>query len=257
MFAPKKLVFAFVVVAVCSFNVASAQGYRSDGYCDSKHAPLRFGVHHGYGRTDDLGYHTSGYYRHYGHELANVIRSTAQANLLNAHARTQNEVARSARLDNDIKSLTTHFERRRINSTVRFAHLWERGAQAKAQKASTAEIAALVGLPDNAADRLAADELHPQTGRLSWPLLLEMEHFTRARRPVNELFKRRAAEGRINPDHYLSLVDWIEKVKLELNKNVHNYPAQDYVEAKDFLARLVAEARLPATTTGSMQLASK
>ena len=261
----KKVTLTVLVATVCFANLAQGQDYGSSYGTKHYGSSLHIGTHpvfHGY-----HGYHgyNWNYHRGYpywfnGHEIADVIRSGAQANLLNAHARTQNEVARSARLDNNVKQLNTHLERRAINSRARFAHLWAQGAKVRAEKEAAAvnQNQHLASTQHEAAERLQNFEVNPATGRLHWPLLLQMEHFSKARQPVNQVFAQRSASGTINPDHYLPLCDWIEKIDTELDKNVHDYPEADYAEAKDFLRRLVAEARLPATTPSSlMQLASK
>lgn len=248
MFDFKKLAFAAAAVCLLSVpNAANAQmpnatGVQSHNYHVSHCSGNRAGVS---GPLYRHGFYSRHYGSHigFGHAYANILRSQAEANLLNAQARTQNEIARSARLDNNVKELQTYLERRRINSTARFAHLWDRGDAVRAMKAS---------MPAEAQEergRLTRDEVRATTGRLDWPLLLQMEHFNRARKPVNEIFKSRAISGSIQPDHYLPLCDWIDKVQAELDKNVDNYPKEDYAEAKDFLRRLVAEARLPARTT--------
>ena len=261
----KTLLIAAIAV-VCSSSTLSAQKlYSSDSGGDSNQRHHDYAVHHHgrhgvfYGHRYRGGYRPNyGHTYFNGHEIADVFRARAQANLLNAQARTQNEVARTARLNNDVHQLNTHIERRRINSTVRFAHLHVRGEQLRAAKADAASVAHVNGLDPNADRRLSPVELSPISGTLRWPLLLQTEHYADARTPVNQVFASRAQDGQINPDHYLPLRDWVAKVSEELEKHIHKYPESDYAHAQDFLRRLVIEASLPAARPmSSIQFVSK
>ncbi len=50
--------------------------------------------------------------------------------------------------------------------------------------------------------------------------------------------------GAINPDHYLPMLDWIERIEQELIDNAADYELTDYLEARSFLRSLIAEARI-------------
>jgi hypothetical protein len=127
----------------------------------------------------------------------------------------------------------------------------------RATKATATLVAQDNGIRLSKEPRLSDEEVNQVTGRLHWPLLLQMEHFNRARKPVNEIFASRARAGQVNPDHYLPLCDWIKKVSDELTKHVDDYPEVDYAEAQDFLRRLLVEARLPSAPIATMQFAAK
>lgn len=273
--ATRNLLF-LTIAAACFTGNATAQGRPGNSVAPARHNRMQAGLQtkhiarhcsrypvrhgftdHSYHRPIFVGYRSQSWYRGYnGHEVADMVRSRSQANLVNAHARTQNETARSARMDNSVKALHTYIARRSINSEMRFGHLHAQGEYAHAAKAEAQLVAKQAGVELGDEPRLTADEISDMTGRLKWPLLLQMEHFNQARKPVNQIFATRARTGQINSDHYLPLCDWIEKVSEELTKNVANYPQADYAEAQGFLQRLLVEARLPAAGTG-LQLAGK
>ncbi|NNE00219.1 MAG: hypothetical protein HKN47_23105 [Pirellulaceae bacterium] len=262
MSAVQKTAFAFVVAVACWSNASMAQHPGTGvGYESGKHHH-RGGYrvqYHGHASPHGHWAYRPNYanYGYNGHEVADVIRSRGQANLLNAQARTQNEIARSAALDNDVKELATYHERRQINRTTRFGHLHARGEQLRASKAQAEHEAQLAGFRIEDVAGLTPDELDPVTGQLAWPLLLQGTHYNRARQPVDIIFATRAQAGQVNPDHYLPLRDWIDRVDYELDCYVHLYPKADYAKAKDFLRRLMIEARLPALQLSSpTQLAS-
>ncbi|QDT08316.1 hypothetical protein [Planctomycetes bacterium K23_9] len=241
-----------------SHNQGNSSHHDSDYHGNDHYGNVHHGQnHHAYRRPVTFAYGNYHWYRGYnGHEVADIVRSRADANLTNAYARTQNEVARSARMDNSVKAIHTYIARRSINSEMRFGHLHAQGAVARAAKAEAQLVAHQTGVELNDQRGLSSDEINDLSGRLHWPLLLQMEHFNNARKPVNQVFEIRANAGTINPDHYLPLRDWIGKVSEELSKNVDVYPKADYAEAQDFLKRLLVEARLP-TGASSMQFAAK
>jgi hypothetical protein len=265
-----------ILIAVTSGLSTSANAQHIGG-THRKHTGNFDNHYNGYGHHYDNGHRnyrhpvTFGYRGHYGyrgfnwgfnwgfngHEVADIVRSRAAANLVNAQARTQNEVARSARMDNRVKALHTYIARRSINSELRFGHLRARGDAIRATKVDATLVAHQAGIRLSDDPRLSDEEVNQVTGRLHWPLLLQMEHFNKARKPVNEIFASRARVGQVNPDHYLPLCDWIEKVSNELTKNVDNYPEADYAEAQDFLRRLLVEVRLPSAPIATMQFAAK
>ncbi len=100
--------------------------------------------------------------------------------------------------------------------------------------------------------------MNPETGQLRWPLLLQTQHFARARGPVDRLFEMRARFGQIHPDHYLPFRNWIEKIKVELHLSVNTLPKEDYAAAQDFLRRIIVEVKLPvAQPATAAQLVTK
>ena len=170
----------------------------------------------------------------YRHGVADVIRSAALANVLNAQARTAHLHADRLQMENSVEALATRLERKRINRESRFGHLHERGARVAAAKLAAAEAT-----PPVAAQR----SVDPHTGRVAWPMLLRSSYFEKARAPIDLVFRRRSEEGRFNPDHFLPMRDWIERIECELKANVAYYEMQDYLDAKDFLRSLIDEAR--------------
>ncbi|MGB7344801.1 MAG: hypothetical protein WBD20_11335 [Pirellulaceae bacterium] len=269
-----KTLLLLTLATVCFGSTASAQKFsgfnqnrNSHGSRHNSHDYHHNDSHHGYGHHNyrpttfcngTFGYGSYHWYRGYnGHEVADLVRSRAAANLVNAQARTQNEVARSAGMDNSVKALHTYIARRSINTETRFGHLHAQGEYARAAKVEAQLVAHQAGLELHDEEKLTSEEINAVTGRLHWPLLLQMEHFSNARKPVNQIFATRAHVGQINPDHYLPLCNWIEKVSDELTKHVEDYPQADYAEAQSFLRRLVVEARLPAAANVGMRFAAK
>tara|TARA_R110002049_G_scaffold72490_6_gene187363 strand:+ start:43102 stop:43929 length:828 start_codon:yes stop_codon:yes gene_type:complete len=267
--AAQKIAFAFAVTVTLVANQASAQS--PGGSASSGRRLATHGVFHGYAHhhSNYGGYGHRGYrhgYRGYvlpgsgsdwaaaAHGASDLIRSRAQANLTNAAARSQNEVARTQRLENDVFALETRLQRQHINKTSRFGHLHARGAEMAEMKLASQSHPGF----EDAAKRLQVNELDPQTGRLAWPLLLAMSHFENLRRPVDDVFAARADAGSLHPDDYLPLLDLIDQVMAEVEVNAPIFPKRDFADAQDFLRRMKVEARMPAIPAASdMQLASR
>ncbi|QDV65886.1 hypothetical protein [Crateriforma conspicua] len=200
------------------------------------------------------------------HGRADVIRSLGVANLNHAHAQTQWEVARSAAMQNGIDALVARQERQQINRESRFGRVYDRATARKAAAAMVPQIPGGWELPEGleltghwgdapiepTADAngietkamgLSSQYLDPISGRLNWPALLQHDHFAKARRPLDELFARRAVEGWIEDRHLPSLRDWVAKIDQEVDRL--DVPEPIRSEAHRFLAGLVDEAHTP------------
>ena len=212
------------------------------GRCGSAHS-TSYGSHHGYHfvapRYVGYGYRPYGYDYRYG--TAELLRANATANVLNANARTQHLHADRLAMENSVQYLATRLERKRINNETRFGHLHARGEQVRLEKLAAEE--SLVDAPP----RRVVD---PITGQVDWPILLRSTYYEKARGPVDQVFHQRSVAGRINPDHYLPLRDWIERIERELKANVAYYEMEDYLDAKAFLRELIDEARVDGVDTG-------
>lgn len=250
-FAFCSLVLLFSAAIACSAQAQSSSSGCDSGHGSTSHASPRHshrGFHfvapqrYGYG----YGYRPHGYDYRYG--VAELVRAKATANVLNAGARTQHLHADRLEMDNSVQFLATRLERKQINSETRFGHLHARGEQVRQQKLATEAIVA------QSPTRRAVD---PVTGQVEWPILLRSSYYQKARGPVDLVFHQRSVVGQINPDHYLPLRDWIERIERELKANVAYYEMDDYLEAKAFLRNLVDEARIDGVPVDStVQFAS-
>lgn len=246
--------FSLVLLSIAA-AAGSAAAQSSSSGCDSGHCDSGYGQHHGYRYVAPVhyGYATYGYrYRPYGYDpafgTAELLRAAAQANVLNASARTQHLHADRLQMENSIEFLATRLERKQINKQTRFGHLHARGEQVRLQKQAEAEHAG----PQE--PRRAVD---PTTGRVAWPLLLRTSYYAKARGPIDQVFHQRSVVGQINPDHFLPMRDWIEAIEREVKANVAYYEMEDYLEAKAFLRSLLDEARVELSPATTSQLVSR
>lgn len=236
-----------LTLAISAF-VGSAQAQSStSGYHvgNVHHQGIRFHspLHYGY-RFPTHGY---GYRYPYDHRFgtAELIRAAAEASVLRAQARTQNLEADRLQMRNSVDFLHTRLERKRINKEARFGHLHRRGELVRAEKL----VKAAAAPPEK-------PMVDTKSGQLNWPLLLRMDHYDKARQPIDLVFHERNVNGRVNPDHFLPMRDWIVKIEDELKSNVSDYEMRDYLDAKRFLRDLLDEAREDLPPAMSFQIAA-
>ncbi|MDV6033641.1 MAG: hypothetical protein F9B45_26820 [Phycisphaera sp. RhM] len=249
---------AFANVAFCSVVLLSilaaadpAAAQSSSSGCDSGHCHSGHVSHHRvhYVRPVHYGYRHHGYGYDPAFGRAELLRAAATANVLNASARTQHLHADRLEMQNSVEFLATRLERKQINNQSRFGHLHARGEQVRQQKQAEERLVSSVPR------RRPVD---PMTGQVAWPILLRSSYYEKARGPIDLVFDQRSRVGRINPDHFLPMRDWIERIERELKANVAYYEKSDYLEAKAFLRSLIDEARADITHLPSQsQLAAR
>ena len=235
----KTLLFLSVITfsAWAGATKATAQSHSSGHHHCSNHRDFNRCYQagfHGYRiPVYGYGYRPYGYDHRYG--TAELLRSAAIAGVNHSRARAINAQTARAEMENRVQYLLTRLERKRINHESRFGHLEERKERVRLEKAKEAMLASHAE-PETVVDR--------RSGVVRWPLLLRTSHYVNARRPVDIVFEQRRERGRINPDHFLPLCDWIEKIQAELKSKMAQYEMQDYMEAQDFLRGLIDEARI-------------
>ena len=95
--------------------------------------------------------------------------------------------------------------------------------------------------------RLAATQLDPVTGRIYWPMLLQDPRYASYRQELDRLFVlRETSHGGIGYDTYMEIQKSIDALSAALQKNITEYPADQYIRAKNFVDSLGYEAKLPA-----------
>ena len=92
--------------------------------------------------------------------MADVIRSTGAANLMNSEAAKNIEDARKKYIENRLQATQTYFEMKQINKQARWGNQ-KRPTQADLIRYSQSRLP----------DRLNHSQLDPLSGVLSWPML--------------------------------------------------------------------------------------
>lgn len=167
--------------------------------------------------------------------MADVIRSTGAANLMNSEAAKNIEDARKKYIENRLQATQTYFEMKQINKQARWGNQ-KRPTQADLIRYSQARLP----------DRLNHLQLDPLSGTLTWPMLLRLKELEPHRKRMQELFELRAKEGFVGPDEYVEIQN-IVKAMSDVTKSVaKNFPTSATIDARKFLEGLAYEARFQA-----------
>ena len=199
-------------------------------------APLSLGLSQARAQWGYGGNFSSTVGEGYQRGMADVIRSSGAANLMNSAAAQNLEAARSQALDNKLKTTETFFENRKIAKSARAA---ERGPGLSRE--------ALYRIAKDAApNRLSAGQFDPVTGELSFPLVLQDPVFSQSNKDLQKLFKQRA-EGGAQGLKALQQIDSVTKqTRAELADRIRLYPTSAYLEGQNFLRSLAYEAQFSA-----------
>ncbi|MCE9544570.1 MAG: hypothetical protein K8T25_03495 [Planctomycetia bacterium] len=170
---------------------------------------------------------------------ADVVRAQGENALNNSQALMNLTQVRSAEMDNNLKSAQTYFEMRNLNTQQRFGDYAEKKA-VNSQKQLFRYGQA--GRPK----RPSRKELDPVTGKISWPFVLQTVDFKAPRQQMDQLFRLRASqEGAIGLDGYQAINAASDAMQDILKAHISSLDPTDYVNGKNFIERLVYEARNP------------
>jgi len=232
----KTLALSAVTVFILAVQpTAQAQPGATYGYFGHHYPHPYYGQHlphHGYPR-----YRASTVAEGYLRGLSSVIRAQGQYNRMTAEAWIAAEQAREHAIQNREMAADTYFAMREANRQARVAEQRPR---------VTAEQAARLAASTRP-DLLRPDELHPQTGRIFWPVLLRAGDYAPHRSQLEYLFARRAAHGRLAADD-LTEVDHISEAMRDiLRGQIREVSQPEYMAARKFIERLAHTARQPLT----------
>jgi hypothetical protein len=173
----------------------------------------------------------------YDRGLASIIRAEGQYNLNTSAAAINFQQAERLALANSTDYIKTYFQVRSLNDQYRAAIRGPRGTLADYVRLSH------YGRPQ----RLTPSELDPVSGQLSWPLILQADDFTPARKRLDALFVQRADPQGVNLQGYLKIDQLTRAMQEELKMHVADIPPDDYLRARNFIESVNYEARYPTT----------
>ena len=161
---------------------------------------------------------------HYLNGMANVVRSSGYASVMESEAVKNYEQAYSTDLDNRLKATSNYFQVKQMNASLR--------DKARGPGSSTSELAHYA--QEMAPRRLTSSELDPVTGEVNWPTLLNDDRYAKLRQTVDRLFsERRVIDGGGSAD-YRAMSKAIEALRAAMAKHIGDYNSAAYVEAPSF-----------------------
>ncbi|NQU22239.1 MAG: hypothetical protein HQ567_13225, partial [Candidatus Nealsonbacteria bacterium] len=138
-------------------------------------------------------------------------------------------------IENRRQAAATYFAMREANSQARAA---ERGPRPAAE-----DLARLAR--EGGPDRLAADQLDPQNGQISWPALLQDDRFSGHRSELQYAFTQRTANGTIDAQQQARVRQATTAMLAELRGHVRQISPMEYTATRTFIQSLAYEAQLP------------
>jgi hypothetical protein len=90
---------------------------------------------------------------------------------------------------------------------------------------------------------LSPDQFDRQTGRISWPEVLQGEAFNASRRTLEQLAADRSADRDAAKSGNSEMCKLIEEIKNQLREQITEMPCTEYIAARKFLDALANELR--------------
>jgi hypothetical protein len=168
--------------------------------------------------------------------MADVIRSSGAANLMNSEAAINVEQARKKYIENRLLGTQTYFEMKSINKQYRDAQRKPPPTQQQAIRMSKSRVP----------DRLTANKLDPLTGGLAWPSVFKQETFDHNRMKLDALYAERADKGYLKSAQYVEVKQLTAEMKDNLRGFSRKIGGNASIEARKFLESLAYEAGLQA-----------
>jgi hypothetical protein len=144
--------------------------------------------------------------------MGNVISAQGQKNLSDSQAAINLTEARSNQIDNQIKSVNAFWEKKGIYGE-------HQQAENEAIQAERARYLATNGLKS-----LTPEEFDRSTGQINWPKVLEQKSYDEYRTTLDSLFKKRAYDGFLSGDEYMSANKASKQWRTMIAKQKDQYP---------------------------------
>ena len=150
----------------------------------------------------------------YQRGLGGIISAQGQRNLSNSQAAINMTDARSAQIDNQVKSVNAFWEKNAIYSQ----HQQQEFAQIDQKRAAY--------LAKHGLGSLTPEEFDRTTGRITWPKVLEQKQYDPYRNTLDELLKKRAYMGALSGDEYMAATAASKEWRAMLAQQKSVYPEQ-------------------------------
>jgi len=171
---------------------------------------------------------------------ADLTRAAGDYNYNTSLALINREIARDLYMDNQVKSVNTYFELKRINKESRDYNNPRPTAQDVVRYSQ-----------DRAPERLGSHQYEPVLGKLFWPGTLNGDEFAAERETLNTVFmKRVGSNSGLTSDSYSVIKTNVASMEQKLLAQIDLMSPAEYAAAKSFLAGLDYEAQLVATPAG-------
>lgn len=164
--------------------------------------------------------------------MADVIRSSGAANLMNSEAAKNLEDARKKNIENRLQWTETYFQMKQVNEQARAAKRRPAPSVEQLVRRSREQLPA----------RLTPRQLDPVTGEIQWPEPFGSAEFESYRQQIEQLFAIRAAEGVLDPEQLLQVRQLTQQMLGVLQQQARTLPSSVTIPARKFIESLAYEA---------------
>ena len=169
--------------------------------------------------------------------LSALTTARAAANVMNAQSRVIDEEAQRRDIENRENWADTYHRMRETNKAAREAARGPRLTQEDANRIAQA------GRPEE----LSPSQLNVDSGKVTWPALLQADEFAGFRADMEDAFAQRAVKGGIGAAEQAKVKQAANGLLSELKKHVRDVSPMDYTTARQFIKSLAYEAGQPAS----------
>lgn len=167
--------------------------------------------------------------------MADVVQAQGQANLNNSAAAINYTVAQSNEIQNRSAWTSTYFQMRQENRQARAAE--------RRPRASMEDLVryAQAGKPKP----LSPSEFDTVSGKVSWPLALQVDGYATSREELEKVLARRVSTGTLGPADYMKVRQVTQSMLDQLKGQIREVPPEQYTLAKRFIESLAYQATRP------------
>jgi hypothetical protein len=165
----------------------------------------------------------------YQRGMASVISAQGERNLSNSQAAINLTDARSASIDNQLKSVNAFWEQRDIYT--------------ERQQQEFDKIAAKrsVYMERHGLGYLTPQEFDRTTGVINWPAILQQQEWDQYRNELDKLFKQRAYSGALTGDEYMQATAACKDWRAAITKQKNVFPSPILSQMLRFILKVSRE----------------
>jgi hypothetical protein len=165
----------------------------------------------------------------YANGVSNIISAQGQKNVSDSQAAINMTQARSAQIDNQVKSVNAYWEKKGIYNEHEQKEL-----EAIDQKRNAY-------LAKYALTSLTPEEFDRTTGGINWPKVLDQKQYDQYRDTLTKLFQQRAYAGALTSDEYMQATAASKQWRALLSSQQSMYPSGVLSQMIRFILKLDRE----------------
>lgn len=165
----------------------------------------------------------------YANGVSNIIAAQGQKNVSDSQAAINLTQARSAQIDNQVKSVNAFWEKKGIYNEHQQKEL-----EAIDQKRNQY-------LSKNALTSLTPEDFDRTTGAINWPKVLDQKQYDQYRQTLTKMFQQRAYAGALTGDEYMQATAASKQWRALLSSQQNVYPSGVLSQMIRFILKLDRE----------------